>query len=223
MAPLLYFILYQRESHTPMKKLHFNPILIFLIYLLHSLTFINCFPCPSECICKPTDMIDEDYKQMSYIIDCTNVILNNNKLIYQAQSWSIDKDIINNDPDDQANNDYIISIDLSNSSSLKEFNNQTIELSSFSFTIRSLLLTNQPKNFLLQSNSFNSNLYQNLKILNLSSCCQQVPTDCPQLFRSLNQLEQLDLSGSNMYKSCLNTTGKYKNRKKKPRINNSFI
>jgi hypothetical protein len=146
---------------------------------------------------------------MSYIIDCKNVILNNQKLIYHAQSWSILEDkIIDDDQDDDTINDYIISIDLSNSSSLKQFNNKTIQLTGFSFLIQSLSLTNQSINFLLQSNSFHSSLYQNLKILNLSSCCQKIPIQCPQIFYPLNKLEVLDLSGSDMYTSCLNTPGK---------------
>jgi hypothetical protein len=151
---------------------------------------------------------------MSYIIDCKNVLLNDNKLIYNAQSWSIFEDKIVDDQDDDTINDYIISIDLSNSLSLKEFTNKTIQLTGFSFLIQSLSLTNQSKNFFLQSNSFNSILYQNLKILNLSSCCQQVPNQCPQLFSPLNKLEVLDLSGSDMYKSCLNTPGISKKEKK---------
>jgi hypothetical protein len=153
-------------------------------------------------------MIDEDFIRMTYIIDCQNTILNNNKLIYHAQSGSILEDKIVDDQDDDLLNDYIISIDLSNISSLKYFNNKTIQLTGFSFVIQSLSLTNQSKDFLLKSNSFNSILYENLKILNLSSCCQQIPIQCPQLFRSLNKLEVLDLSGSDMYKTCLNTPGK---------------
>jgi len=192
-----------------MKKFHPNPILIILILFLFFLTIINCFPCPSECICKPTDILDEDFTRMSYTIDCTNVILNNNQLVYHAQSWSILEDKIVDDQDDDIINDYIISIDLSNSSLLKQFDNKTIQLTGFSYLIQSLSLTNQSKNFLLQSNAFNSILYQNLKLLNLSSCCQQIPTQCPQLFLPLNKLEILDLSGSDMYKSCLNTPSKF--------------
>jgi hypothetical protein len=192
-----------------MKKFHPNPILIILILFLFFLTIINCFPCPSECICKPTDILDEDFTRMSYTIDCTNVILNNNQLVYHAQSWSILEDKIVDDEDDDTINDYIISIDLSNSSLLKQFDNKTIQLTGFSYLIQSLSLTNQSKNFLLQSNAFNSILYQNLKLLNLSSCCQQIPIQCPQLFLPLNKLEILDLSESDMYKSCLNTPSKF--------------
>jgi hypothetical protein len=191
-----------------MKKFHLNRVLTFLIFLLFSTILVDSFPCPSECICKPTDTIDEDFTRMSYIIDCTNVKLNNNKLIYQAQTWSILEDKKVDDLDDDIINDYVISIDLSNSLSLKQFNNQTIQLTDFSYLIQSLSLTNQAKNFLLESNSFNSDLYQNLKILNLSSCCQQIPIQCPQLFYPLKKLQVLDLSGSDMYKSCLDTSGK---------------
>lgn len=188
-----------------MKKFHLTLILIFVIILNFQ---SDCFPCPSNCLCKPTDIIDEDFKRMSYLIDCRNVLLDEKKLIHQAQSWSISQDILNDDSDDLTNTDYIISIDLSNSTSLKEFTNQTIVLSNYSYSIISLSLASQSKDFILQANCFQSSLYQNLKILNLSSCCQQIPPDCPQLFRSLNQLELLDLSGSDMYKTCLNTPGK---------------
>jgi len=184
--------------------------LILPIFLLFcTLTIVDLFPCPSECICKPTDTTDDDdFTRMSYIIDCTNVTLNNNTLIYHAQPWSILEDKIVDNEDDDTTNDYMISIDLSNSKLLKQFNNKTIQLTGFSFSIQSLSLTSQSKDFLLKPNAFNSILYENLQILNLSSCCQQVPIQCPQLFRPLNKLEVLDLSGSDMYKSCLNTLGK---------------
>ena len=191
-----------------MKKFHLTLILIFVINLNFQSLPIDCFPCPSNCLCKPTDIIDEDFKRMSYLIDCRNVLLDEKKLIHQAQSWSISQDILTDDSDDLTNTDYIISIDLSNSTSLKEFTNQTIVLSNFSYSITSLSLASQSNDFILQVNSFQSSFYQNLKILNLSSCCQQIPPDCPQLFRSLNRLELLDLSGSDMYKTCLNTSGK---------------
>lgn len=145
---------------------------------------------------------------MSYIIDCKDITLNNNKLQYHAETWSIFEDKITDDQDDNNINDYMISIDLSNSLLLKEFNNKTIQLTGFSYQISSLSLTNQSKDFLLQLNSFNSNIYQNLKILNLSSCCQQIPNQCPQIFSPLNKLEVLDLSQSDMYKTCLNTPSK---------------
>ncbi|CAF1444193.1 unnamed protein product [Rotaria sordida] len=195
--------------YIDVKKFHVNPILIFLIILLFCLTTINSYPCPSECICKPIDKSDEDFILMNYIIDCTNVTFNSNQFIYYAQSWSIVEEKINDNDysDDDSNiiNNYIISIDLTNSSSLKPFNNQTIQLTGFSYSLYSLSLASQTKNFSIELNAFNSILYQNLKILNLSSCCQQIPNECPQIFRPLNKLQVLDLSGSDMYKSCLNT------------------
>jgi hypothetical protein len=178
------------------------------IFLFLYLTLVQSYPCPPECICKPTDTTDFDFTRMNYIIDCQNVSLNNTKLIYQAEPWSILEDtIVDDDDDDDTTNDYIISIDLSNSLSLKQFNNKTIQLSGYSFIIQSLSLTSQSENFILESNAFDSTLYQNLKTLNLSSCCQQIPTECPQILRPLNKLRVLDLSGSELYKTCLNTLG----------------
>ncbi|CAF3297437.1 unnamed protein product [Rotaria socialis] len=190
-----------------MEKLRLNPILVSFIFLFFCLTTIDSYPCPSECICQPTDMTDDDFTRMSYNIDCTNVTFKGNQVIYNALSWSIieDKTTDDDDDDDGINNDYAISIDLSDSSLLKQFNNQAIQLTGFSFSLKSLSLTSQSKNLKIESNAFNSSLYQDLKILNLSSCCQQLPFECPQLFRPLNKLQVLDLSGSDMYKSCLNT------------------
>jgi hypothetical protein len=134
-------------------------------------------------------MDDVDFTRMSYLIDCSSQVFNNDQLSYRADEWSINEDrIVNNDDDDDSIKDYIISIDLSNSLSLKTF-------------------TNQPESFLLQSNSFNSPLYKNLKLLNLSSCCQQISNEYSQIFRPLNKLQILDLSGSDMYKTCLSTPG----------------
>ncbi len=179
-----------------------------IFLLLISLTIVNSIPCPSECICKPIDMNDVEFTRMSYIIDCSNKSLNNDKLIYQAEKWSINEDKINADDDnDDSAKDYIISIDLSKSLSLKKFTSETIELTNFSFSIQSLSLSNQSNNFILFPNSFNSSLYKDLKILNLSSCCEQIPTECQQLFHPLKELQVLDLSGSNMYKTCLKTPG----------------
>lgn len=186
-----------------MKKMFLNSVFILLI----SLTIVYSFPCPRECICKPTDNTNGvDYKRMSYLMDCTNISLSNDKLIYQAENWTINEDKID-DGDNDAINDYVISIDLSNSLSLKKFTHKTIQLSGFSFEIRSLSLTNQTNDFTFKPNSFNSSIYRNLRILNLSSCCKQMPEECQQLFRPLTSLEVLDLSGSDMYKTCLNTSG----------------
>ncbi|CAF4987382.1 unnamed protein product, partial [Rotaria sp. Silwood1] len=192
-----------------MKKFHVKPILIFLIILLFCLTTINSYPCPSECICKPIDILNDDFTRMNYIIDCTNVTFSSQQFLYHAQSWSIVEEKIIDDDDEETDdniiNDYTISIDLTNSSSLKQFNNETIQLTGFSFSLQSLSLASQTKNFFIESNAFNSTLYQNLKILNLSSCCQQLSNDCSQIFRPLNKLQVLDLSGSDMYKRCLDT------------------
>ncbi|CAF0820909.1 unnamed protein product [Adineta steineri] len=185
-----------------MKKLSVSSIFTLLILL----TIVHSIPCPRECICKPTYPYDTDFIRMSYLMDCTNVSLNNDKLIYEAQQWSIDIDEMNNQNDDKdITTDYDISIDLSNSLSLKKFINKTIDLTGFSFELRSLSLTNQQNKFILTPNSFYSTMYDNLKILNLSSCCQQIPKDCSQIFRPLIKLQVLDLSRSDMYKTCLNT------------------
>ncbi|CAF0885305.1 unnamed protein product [Rotaria sordida] len=177
----------------------------FIIILLSSLTIINSFPCPSECICKPTDMDDVDFTRMSYLINCSNIFLNNQQLIYEAEEWSINEDKTTDYDDDDPKDDYIISIDLSNSLSLKMFTNKTIQLRKFSYSIQSLSLSNQEKNFTLNSNSFYSSIYENLKILNLSSCCKQIPNECQEIFRPLKYLQVLDLSESDMYKTCLST------------------
>ena len=49
--------------------------------------------------------------------------------------------------DDDISNDYSISIDLSNSLLLKQFNNKTIQLTGFYFSIQSLSLASQSKYF----------------------------------------------------------------------------
>lgn len=185
-----------------------------VFFLLISLAIVDSFPCPSECICKPIDVKDVDFTRMSYLIDCSNKFLNSDKLIYQAEQWSINEDKINNDDTDDSTKDYIISIDLSNSLSLEKFTSKTIYLTGFSYSIQSLSLTNQSKNFILESNSFNLPLYQHLTFLNLSSCCKEIPKQCQQIFRPLTKLQILDLSGSYMYKTCLNTPSTLNNRLK---------
>ena len=164
-------------------------------------------PCPSGCICKPTDIPDVDFTRMSYLMDCSNQFLNSDHLNYHAEEWSINEDKIINDDADSIT-DYIIAMDLSNTSSLKKFTSRTVQLTGFAFAIQSLSLANQPKSFHLQSNSFNSPIFKDLKLLNLSSCCQQIPEECPQLFRPLDKLQILDLSGSDLYKTCLSTPGR---------------
>ena len=95
--PLLSHLIFISISHT-----HPHEEISSKSYLDHRLsccsfftsTIVDSFPCPSECICKPTDTIDDDFTRMSYIINCTHVTLNNNKLIYHAQPWSILEDKI---------------------------------------------------------------------------------------------------------------------------------
>jgi hypothetical protein len=184
-----------------MKKMFLNVVFLFLF----SLKIVHSIPCPSECICKPMDINDVDFTRMSYLMNCSSQ--KNDRLVYRADQWTINEDRIVDDDDDDSVKDYVISIDLSNSLSLNKFTSQTIELTGFSYSLTSLSLTNQSKSFQLQANSFDSLLYSNLKSLNLSSCCQQIPKDCSQIFRPLNKLQVLDLSGSEMYKTCLGTPG----------------
>ncbi len=193
------------RTHT--KKMFLSSIFLLII----SSTIVYSFPCPRECICKPTDIIDMGFTRMFYLIDCSNVSLNNDQLVYQAEQWSINQDKLDrgddSDEDGYSTNDYAISIDLSNSLSLKNFSKKTIQLTGFSFFIQNLSLSNQANKITLNPNSFDLSIYENLQILNLSSCCKQIPKQCQQLFRPLNKLEILDLSGSDMYKTCLNTPG----------------
>ena len=171
---------------------------------------IDGFPCPMECICKPGDSNDFDFTAMSFTIDCSGVPLTNNRLFMKAEPWAIREEKILgiNDDDDESTDGYTISIDLTNSSTLKSFNRQTIQFKGFSFFIESLSLTSQSNKFILESNAFNDSQFRNLRTLNLSNCCQQIPIECPQLFSPLNKLEILDLSGSDMYKHCLDRPGK---------------
>ena len=150
------------------------------------------------------DIDDVDFTRMAYLMNCTSQVLNNHRLVYRADEWSINEDRIG---DDDGDKDYVISIDLSNSVSLKRFTSQTIELTNFDYILTSLSLANQSKSFYLQSDSFDSSLYSDLKSLNLSSYYQQIPKDCPQMFVPLKKLQVLDLSGSEMYKTCLITPG----------------
>ena len=184
-----------------MKKTSITSFYILLFFF----TSTCPFPCPPECICESGDMNNDDFLRISYLIDCTNASLNNQQLIYEAEEWSRNQDILFDDDYFIAN--YAVTVDLSNSMSLKRFTNQTIQFTNFSYIIRSLSLTNQRKDFILDSNSFYSPLYENLKILNLSSCCKRIPEACQQIFRRLENLRVLDLSGSDMYKYCLNTAG----------------
>ncbi len=62
-------------------------------------------------------MNDVDFRRMSYVIDCSNGSLTNDKLAYQARVWSINEDKI---IDDNSIDDYVFLIDLSNSLSLKK-------------------------------------------------------------------------------------------------------
>ena len=183
-----------------------------LLLLCLALPMFDAFPCPPECICKPMTMNDVAFTRMSYLIDCRNVSLPENRLAFQAQPWSIEVDRVSYDDDeDNPTNDYLISIDLSDSSSLNTFTSRSIELTGFLYNLRSLSLTSQSKQFLLQPNAFNASMYEHVKTLNLSSCCKQIPNQCAQLLRPLKRLELLDLSNSDMYKTCLQTPGKWTN------------
>lgn len=175
-----------------------------------SVALIYAYPCPPECICPPLDMVDVDFTRMTYTIDCSNALLNGSRLVYQAAPWSIHEDkLVNNDDEDHLDNDYIISIDFTNTSALKSFHSRTIELTGFSFRLRSLSVASQSTEFVLQSHAFNSSLYEHLRVLNLSSCCRQIPIECQRLFSPLKKLEVLDLSGSDMYKNCLDKPGNW--------------
>lgn len=165
-------------------------------------------PCPLECRCQAIDMFDVDFTRLSYLMDCSNQFRTNDRLIYRAEDDSIKEGKIITDDSNESTVDYVISLDLSNATSIKQFTCETVQLTNFSFSIRTLALTNQPKSFHLHSNAFNAPIYQNLKLLNLSACCQNIPNDCSQLFQPLTQLEILDLSGSNLYKTCFATSGK---------------
>jgi hypothetical protein len=193
-------------SYTTSHSFMTNCLVIFLV-----LRAVCAFPCPSECICKPIDMIDVDFKRMVYTMDCSHISLNDNQLIYHAEPWSFKDDTLvddDDDDDDELKNEYVVAIDLTNSSSLKHFHHQTIRLTGFPIIVRSLSLACQSNKFILQSNAFNSSLYTNLQTLNLSSCCQQIPIECQQLFVPLTNLRVLDLSGSDMYKTCLDKPGR---------------
>lgn len=179
-------------------------LLIFLLLF----PLISSMPCPSKCICKPIDMFDIDYTRMSYLIDCSNQIFSTNQLVYRAEKESINEEKILIDDLNDSINDYLISLDLSNNTSIQQFKSDTIQLTDFSFSIQSLSLANQPESFRLHTNCFNSPIYTNLKFLNLSSCCQRIPNECSQLFQPLTQLQILDLSRSNLYKTCLSNSGR---------------
>ena len=138
---------------------------------------------------------------------CGNVSLNDGQLIYNAEPWSVADDTILDDDDDDFTNEYQISIDLTNAASLERFDQRTIQFTGFSFTVESLSLANQSSNFSLVPHAFNATIYQTLHRLNLSSCCQKIPAECQRLFLPLKKLQVLDLSGSDMYRSCLGTPG----------------
>ena len=192
------------RAHSDMETIR---TLSFLSIVLSSLTIVSSFPCPPECICEPSAMIDVDFTRMRYAMHCGNLSSNDGQLIYNAEPWSIADDTILDDDDDDFTNEYQISIDLAHAASLERFDHRTIQFTGFSFTIESLSLANQSGNFSLVPNAFNSSIYQTLHCLNLSSCCQKIPTDCQRLFSPLKKLRVLDLSGSAMYRSCLGTPG----------------
>lgn len=176
--------------------------------ILVCVPLIYSFPCPPECICKPTEAKDVDAVRMSYTIDCSHVPLRNHRLQYHAESWSIheDRQIFYDDPD-AINLDYLIALDLSNSLSLKSFGAEAIQLTGATYLLQNLSLASQSNEFQLLADAFNADFYRNLKLLNLSSCCQKIPIQCARLFIPLKELQVLDLSGSDMYKTCLSKPG----------------
>lgn len=180
---------------------------ISLVYFL-LLSTLNAFPCPSECLCKANDFTDVDFVRMSFTIDCSGVPLSKDQLVLSADPSTIfeNRPRDNDDPDEKPV-DYVISIDLTNSKSLEKFDSQTIQLTGFTSELRSLSLANQLKQFQLVNNAFDRKIYSNLEVLNLSSCCQQIPSQCSNLFSPLKNLRRLDLSDSSMYKTCLNNPG----------------
>ena len=189
-----------------MKEL-LRPFLPLLLGL--ALPMLDAFPCPSSCICQPSMMDDVAFTRMSYLINCRNVSLPESRLTFQAQPWSVEADRISTDEDeDNPSNDYAISIDLSDSVSLKKFTERSIELTGFNYILQSLSLTSQSQQFLLAPNAFNASIYEHVRTLNLSSCCKQTPSQCDQLLTPLKNLVLLDLSNSDLYKTCLQTTGK---------------
>ncbi|CAF1178918.1 unnamed protein product [Adineta ricciae] len=169
------------------------------VLFISSMTILYAIPCPRECLCKPLE-------PLSYQMDCTKVEFKSNTFIYRAEQWEIDSDKTSEDVDDEETlESYTLSIDLSNSTSLKKFTNQTIDFTGFKFVIQSLSLANQQGPCIITSNSFKSSIYETLNALNLSfTCTKQIPNDCPEIFRPLKKLQTLDLSGSDMYKTCLN-------------------
>ncbi|CAF1017249.1 unnamed protein product [Didymodactylos carnosus] len=210
-------------------------ISIFLfISLSHSLH--EPLPCPDECLCKALNTPIDALTQTEYSIDCSATTLN--KLVYNAPLRIGGADIPNDgesedqDEDDGAQKDYLISLDLSNTA-IKIFSNQTVKLTGFSHQIQALSLTSFNTNYLywkyhtinvrkhlmedeqpgimIDPYAFNSSLLTNIKSLNLSYCCDEdenpFDTICPYLFKPLSKLETLDMSGSDMYKVCLNTPG----------------
>lgn len=161
------------------------------------------------------DTTDVSFARLSYLIDCSDMALNDGKLAHTAEDWSLDADhSISNNDDSDINTDYAISIDLSNSVALKKFTDKSIDLRGFSYSLRSLSLANQGAKFLLAPDAFTSPIYENLQVLNLTNCCKQIPKRCPQLFKPLDKLQVLDLSGSEFYRTCLDTPGKPSNRTK---------
>lgn len=174
---------------------------VILLFLLFSI--VRSIPCPSQCICKSLDTTDDndDSDQISYLMDCSNQSFPDGKLIYEAEKWSIDQIHID------TTNSYVLSIDFSKSLSTKTFTSDAIQLTGFSYSLENLYLTNQDKKFALAPNPFDSQIYSNIKFLNLSTCCHQIPENCASIFRPLRNLETLDLSHSDLYKTCLQSTG----------------
>lgn len=173
---------------------------------------IDGFPCPAECFCRAVDDQQLDhFVRISYLIDCSNSSFPTDRFRFSADLSSINEFRIGEDRDDPSNKFYVISIDLSDSSSLANFAQNSIEIDGFPFVLTNLSLTSVNQSFSIATNAFAANIFKHLKHLNLSSCCRKVPLDCHKLFSPLKNLVSIDLSGSNLYQFCLNDSGRQKN------------
>ena len=128
-------------------------LILVVIFLLPT---TEAFPCPKECICKSNDIDSNNAIRMSYLINCTDAIFAGAKLSFTADASLINEIHMHDDPDDDIHNDYIISLDLSNSNSLENFNENSVELKNFSFFIHTLTLTSRDQRFSIDQNAFRS-------------------------------------------------------------------
>lgn len=168
----------------------------------------NGVPCPDQCICRSDNMNEFLSTRISYTIDCTNAKLDHNELVINGELWSTEDEIIVKDIDPgEMNQPYFLSIVLRNSSNLKSFDRETIKPKGFRYVIQSLSISSLSDRFVLEPKAFDGGLFNELLVLNLSSCCRKIPIECSRLFEPLQNLVSLDLSGSDMYKNCLDRSG----------------